>query len=269
MIKESPPMHPEWRKAAGVWPVDLDQDPNLRKSFDVLRKKWGEVPYEQYERRMSADLLALSDAEVVEKWETGYAGGSTGKAFSVRGWYQTIYRDVFRGKKILDVGCGLAPDTVHYAEHGARVTFLDIVESNVRFVERVCQLKGIRNASFCQMRDLDSLERLDVDYDVVYCCGSLINAPLEASRMEAQALLRHLPVGGRWIELGYPRARWEREGRLPETEWGNKTDGGAPWMEWHDLPKLEYMQAPAVFDTVLYLEFHNADFNWFDLIRRS
>jgi 2-polyprenyl-3-methyl-5-hydroxy-6-metoxy-1,4-benzoquinol methylase len=262
-------MHPEWRKAAGVWPVDLDQDPNLRKSFDVLRKKWGEVPYDQYERRMSADLLALSDAEVVEKWETSYAGSSTGKAFSVRGWYQTIYRDVFRGKKILDVGCGLAPDTVHYAEHGARVTFLDIVESNVRFVERVCHLKGIRDASFCHMRDLDSLRPLPADYDAIYCCGALIHAPLEAARMEAQALLRHLPVGGRWIELGYPKARWEREGRLPETEWGNKTDGGAPWSEWHDLTKLDYMLAPAVFDTVLYLEFHNADFNWFDLIRRS
>jgi hypothetical protein len=38
--------------------------------------------------------------------------------------------------------------------------------------------------------------------------------------------LRHLPVGGRWIELGYPKARWEREGRMIETEWGSKTEGG-------------------------------------------
>jgi len=32
-------------------------------------------------------------------------------------------------------------------------------------------------------------------------------------------------------------------------------------MEWHDRTKLEYMLAPATFDTVLYLEFHNSDFN--------
>lgn len=87
--------------------------------------------------------------------------------------------------------------------------------------------------------------------------------------MEAQALLEHLRVGGRWIELGYPKARWEREGRMPSDKWGEKTDGGAPWVEWHDLEKVRVILAPASFDVILDLEFHNADFNWFDLIRRS
>ena len=262
-------MRPGWRRAAGAWPVDLADDVNLRKSFDALRTKWGEVPFAQYEREKPSELLALSDDEVVQKWTAGYAGGSSGEAFAVRGWYQTLYCDIFRGKKILDVGCGLAPDTVHYAEHGARVTFLDIVESNVRFVERVCRLKGLRDASFCYMQDLSSLDQLPMDYDVIYCCGSFMNAPLEVARMEAQALLHHLPVGGRWIELGYPKSRWEREGCLHETAWGGRTDGGAPWVEWHDLAKVQYILGPSVFETVLYLEFHNADFNWFDLIRLS
>jgi SAM-dependent methyltransferase len=265
---ESSNFDPSWTQADGRWPVDLRHDPTLRKSFDVLRKKWGEVPFDQYERRMSNDLLRLSDDELVEKWEFAYRGGSTGEAFSVRGWYHTLYRDAFRGKKVLDVGCGLAPDTIHYAQHGALVTFLDVVESNVRFARRVCDLKRISNASFCYMEDLNSLDALPTDFDVIYCCGSLINAPLQVTRMETQALLRHLPVNGRWIELGYPKARWEREGCLPETQWGERTDGGAPWIEWHDLQKLEYLLAPAAFEVVLTLEFHNSDFNWFDLIRR-
>ena len=54
-----------------------------------------------------------------------------------------------------------------------------------------------------------------------------------------------------------------------ETEWGSRTEGGAPWVEWHDPLKLDYMLAPATFDTVLYLEFHESDFNWFDLVRRA
>jgi len=87
--------------------------------------------------------------------------------------------------------------------------------------------------------------------------------------MEAQALLEHLPMGGRWIELGYPKSRWEREGRMPFDKWGQKTDGGAPWIEWHDLEKLRYVLAPANFDVVLDLEFHDSDFNWFDLVRVS
>jgi SAM-dependent methyltransferase len=260
---------PSWTRAEGRWPVDLRHDPTLRKSFDVLRKKWGEVPFGQSQRRMSKDLLHLSDGELVEQWESAYRDTSTGSAFFVRGWYQTLYRDALRGRKILDVGCGLAPDSIHFAQHGACVTFLDLIESNVRFAERVCGIKRIPNASFRYMEDLDSLDSLPTDFDVIYCCGSLINAPLELTRMEAQALLRHLPVNGRWIELGYPKVRWEREGRLPETEWGDRTDGGAPWMEWHDLQKLEYLLAPAEFEVVLTLEFHNSDFNWFDLIRRG
>jgi hypothetical protein len=47
------------------------------------------------------------------------------------------------------------------------------------------------------------------------------------------------------------------------------TDGGAPWVEWYDLTKLHAVLEPARFDTVLYFEFHNSDFNWFDLLRRS
>lgn len=258
------------RRQAGTagWPVDLSGDPTLKKSFDVLRKKWGVVPYTQFDRARTDDFLTLSDRELLETWTNGHVTSSTGPAFSARGWYHCLYKDMFRGKKILDVGCGLAPDTVFYAEHGAAVTFLDIVEANVEFVRRVCRLKGLDHTDCVYVDDLSSLDALPRDYDVIYCCGSLINAPLEAARMEAQALLAHLPPGGRWIELAYPSTRWEREGRMPFERWGEKTDGGAPWMEWHDLNKLEYMFAPATFDVILALEFHNSDFIWFDVIRR-
>jgi SAM-dependent methyltransferase len=252
-----------------VWPLDLAQDPWLRRSFDLLRAKWGEVPFRQYDRIQSVDLLALPNEQILKAWNEAYLQTSTGNAFSVRGWYQVLYKDSFRGKKILDVGCGLAPDTVFFAENGASVTFLDIVEANVTLVQKVCELKGLRNVAFHYLEDLSTLSKLPTDFDVIFCCGSFINAPLEAARIEAQALLRHLPVGGRWIELGYPKARWEREGCLPFHLWGQKTDGDAPWIEWHDLEKLDYMFAPATFDVVLSQEFHNSDFNWFDLVRRT
>ena len=89
------------------------------------------------------------------------------------------------------------------------------------------------------------------------------------TREEAQALLPHLKIGGRWIELAYPKSRWERDGEMLFSRWGEKTDGGAPWMEWHDLAKIRGYLAPSEFEVVLELEFHNGEFNWFDLLRRS
>ncbi len=251
------------------WPVDLNADPTLRKSFDILRRKWSEVPGGKDARVKTHDLLRLTDAQMLDYWTRGHLDSSTGDGFSVRGWYQRIYRDVFRGKKILDVGCGMAPDTILYAEHGAAVCFCDIVPENVEFVRRIAKIKRLSDVNFLVLEDLKSLDPLACDFDAIYCLGSLINAPFEVTRLEVQALLPHLPVGGRWIELAYPEVRWVREGQLPFTEWGAKTDGGAPWMEWKDLAKLRRLLDPATFDVILALDFHNSDFNWFDLVRTS
>ena len=253
------------------WPVQpgAGEDAHLRETLRILRGKWGEVPAGEVTRVMSQDLLKLSDDELLRTWTEFWNDTSTGKAYSVRGWYQILYKDIFRGKKIMDVGAGLGIDTIFYAQHGAEVTFVDIAKSNLAVIERLCKLKGMTQVRFCYLEDLRALDPLPTDYDAIYCCGSLINAPLEVTRIEAQVLLKHLPVGGRWVELAYPRERWVRDGRMSARDWGRKTDGGAPWMEWHDLERIKSFLAPATFDVVLALNFHRNDFNWFDLIRRS
>jgi SAM-dependent methyltransferase len=254
-----------------AWPFEpgVGEDVHLRESFRVLRTKWGEVPAGEATRVMSQDLLNLSDGDLLRTWTECYRDTSTGKAHSVRGWYHTLYCDIFCGKKIMDIGSGLGIDGIVYAEHGAEVTFVDLARPNLHLVERVCKIKGLSRTRFCYLEDLRALEQLPADYDAIYCCGSLIHAPLEVVRREAQEFLKHLPVSGRWIELGYPRERWVRDGRMSFREWGRKTDGGAPWVEWHDLEKIQGFLAPAKFDTVLAFNFHNNDFNWFDLIRRA
>ncbi len=215
-------------------------------------------------RVRSRDLLELSDNDLLSQWDEFFKDASS---FARRGWRQLLYADIFRGKRIVDFGCGLAFDSLYYAKNGARVTFVDIVESNIEVVRRLCQLKSIKDCDFCFMEDLASLSVLRGPYDAIYCAGSLINAPLEVTRIEAQALLKYLPTGGRWMELGYPKARWEREGGMPFHKWGERTDGGAPWIEWHDVEKVMWYLAPAQFDVVLAFEYHNSDFNWFDLVR--
>lgn len=258
-----------WKKDRWPFEPGVGEDANLSKTLDILRGKWGEVPHTEEERAYSAELLKLSDEELLRTWKDGLLDSSTGKAFDARGWYQLVYKDIFRGKKVMDVGSGLGFDSLTYAQAGAQMTCVDIVASNLEVIKRLSRLKGLTNLQFCYFKDLSSLETLPTDYDAIYCQGSMINAPLEVTQIEAQALLKHLPIGGRWIELAYPKRRWVRDGRMPFTEWGRKTDGGAPWMEWHDLKKIRSFLSPAQFEVVFTLDFHHSDFNWFDLIRRS
>ena len=237
--------------------------------FDLLRQKWHEVPAGN-SRLMTGQLLDLPDKELRELWESVRVTDTTGGAFGIRGWYQTIYKDVFRGKRVMDIGCGLGIDGITFAQHGARMTLVDIVESNLSVVQRICKLLGLNNVDFIYMQDVNSLSSLGTDYDAIWCVGSLIHAPFDVIREEAQELLKHLKPDGRWIELAYPETRWKREGRLPFDRWGECTDGrGTPWAEWYDLSKLQAVLDPAEFEVVLCFEFHNGDFNWFDLKRKG
>lgn len=248
-----------------------DMDPGeWHKPFEILRRKWHEVPASQAHRLSTEDLLSMPEDDLMRLWEMERQKATTGEAFGVRGWYHMLYGDVVPGRKVLDVGSGLGIDGITFAQKGAQLTFVDIVESNLAILERLCRMLGINDASFFYAPDVASLSGLPLDYDIIWCQGSLINAPFDVIREEVAVLLEHLPVGGRWIELAYPKERWEREGRLPFDRWGEHTDGpGTPWMEWYDLAKMKGRLSPAQFEVVLYLNFHDDDFNWFDLVRRS
>lgn len=235
--------------------------------FDLLRSKWGEVPAGA-DRRHTSDLLALSDAELLDTWDAARRAAAEEHMFPVRGWYYTLYRDVLRDRQVADVGSGMGFDAITFAEAGARVVCADIVESNLRLIERVARLKGIASMDFVFLESFADFAKLP-ELDVAWCQGSMINAPFEVAREEAQHLLARLRTGGRWIELAYPEERWRREGCLSPTDWGDRTDGGAPWMEWYDLPKILRRLEPHRFEVVLAFNFHHDDFNWFDLLKIS
>jgi SAM-dependent methyltransferase len=233
--------------------------------LEALRRKWGTIPLSD-RRERSASLLELSDDALLGLWrqERDLEG-----AFEKRGWYRLLYRDTVPGRRILDIGCGFAYDSLTFAEWGADVTLVDIVEENVELVGRVARLLGL-NVRTHYMDSIDSLRTLPTNYEIVLAIGSLHNAPAEVMRPEYAELTRRLQIGGRWLQLAYPKTRWQREGSLPFDEWAAHVDGpGTPWEEWLDVPKLLDLLVPAHFEVVLYREWHNQDFNWFDLVLRE
>jgi cyclopropane fatty-acyl-phospholipid synthase-like methyltransferase len=152
---------------------------------------------------------------------------------------------------VLDVGSGFAIDSITAAQNGAKVTFVDLAESNLRVIQRLCSILGLEGMNFLLLKDIESLRTLDRDYDVIMAMGSLHHAPFEVIKPEAIELVKHLKPGGRWLQLAYPKNRWEREGRMPFSKWGERTDGqGTPWAEWYGLRKLLRLLEPASFETV-------------------
>ena len=248
--------------------VPYDKPVDWQKPYDTLRRKWSDVPITNWEILSTAELLALPDDALLTKWEKSRTTLTTGPEWDHRGWYHALYADSMRGKKVMDIGSGFGVDSITFAQHGARLTFVDLVETNLKVLQRLCGILGLKEVQFHLFENLDSLRQLDTDYDVIMAMGSLHNAPVEVMKPEYQELIRHLKVGGRWLQLAYPKSLWIKAGRPTFDKWGQMLER-SPWEEWYDVPKLLSMFEPAKFDVVLYREFHNGDFNWFDLLYRG
>jgi SAM-dependent methyltransferase len=98
---------------------------------------------------------------------------------------------------------------------GAKITFIDVVESNLLLVERVCRIKGIDGATFLKLNAFGDPLILSADYDAVFAIGSLHHAPSEVTKPEFEALASRLKLGGRFITLTWmvPRADGVRTAR--------------------------------------------------------
>ena len=240
---------------------------SVDEALAVLREKWREIPAGLMDRGDSVSFLDMADDELLAQWRATVHQTTTGHGFPVRGWYHCLYKDILRDKRVADVGSGFGIDALSFAMAGAHLTCIDIVDSNLAVLRRLAAALAVEDIEFHHLSRLSDIDDVGA-FEVLWCQGSMLNAPFEVMREECTKLLQHLPVGGRWIELAYPEERWRRDGSPAFADWGRMTDGDrTPWAEWYDLEKLLARLAPAEFEVVLAFNFHNDDFNWFDLRR--
>src|SRR6202171_2359440 len=50
----------------------------------------------------------------------------------------------WRGKKVLEIGCGIGTDTVNFARHGARVTSVDLSEKSLELARQRIRVYGLQ-----------------------------------------------------------------------------------------------------------------------------
>jgi SAM-dependent methyltransferase len=185
--------------------------------FETLSKKWEEVPFrsETYSELrvlqgavpdldmfnddgqvMSGKLQALSSEELVDLWQ----GATTDDTFTM------FYASILTRKSFIDIGSGLARQTLQFVLHGAYGTFVDIVESNLEIIRRVAVMLGVgHRVSTILFVSLPQLQNDlgDEMFDAVCAFGSLHHTPREIIQEQSRLLRDHLKPGGLWIQLAY------------------------------------------------------------------
>ena len=51
----------------------------------------------------------------------------------------------WRGKKVLEIGCGIGTDTINFARHGAQVTSVDLSEKSLAVARKRTEVFGLQD----------------------------------------------------------------------------------------------------------------------------
>jgi ubiquinone/menaquinone biosynthesis C-methylase UbiE len=81
----------------------------------------------------------------------------------------------FRGKSLLEIGCGLGTDLLQFARNGALVTGVDLTEESVALAQKRFELYGVQGTF--RTADAENLPFADNSFDVVYSFGVLHHTP--------------------------------------------------------------------------------------------
>ncbi|HVL67863.1 MAG TPA: class I SAM-dependent methyltransferase [Vicinamibacterales bacterium] len=110
----------------------------------------------------------------------------------------------YRGKRVLEVGCGAGTDLARFARGGAIVTGVDLAASSIELAKKNFEQQGLTGEFF--EADGERLPFADASFDLVYAHGVVQYTP------NGQALVdecrRVLVPGGEAIFQVYNRVSW-------------------------------------------------------------
>ena len=111
----------------------------------------------------------------------------------------------FRGKTLLEVGCGIGTDLVRFAGGGALVTGVDLSTTAIELAKQNFALHGV-TAQELRVGNGEALPSPDNSFDVVYGHG-VVQYTANAPRLIAECH-RVLKPGGEAIFMVYNRVSW-------------------------------------------------------------
>jgi SAM-dependent methyltransferase len=85
----------------------------------------------------------------------------------------------WRGKRVLEIGCGIGTDTVNFARHGAMVTAVDLSPQSLELARRRVEVYGLQDQVHFYSGSAEELSLfVPVDaYDLIYSFGVIHHTP--------------------------------------------------------------------------------------------
>lgn len=117
--------------------------------------------------------------------------------------------DRWRGRRVLEVGCGIGTDSINFARAGAHLTAVDLSGESLRIAVRRANVMGVADRIRFVEADAEELgTTLDgAQFDLVYAFGVVHHTPSPA---RALAEMRRLVAPGGTLKLMvYNRRSWK------------------------------------------------------------
>jgi 2-polyprenyl-3-methyl-5-hydroxy-6-metoxy-1,4-benzoquinol methylase len=169
----------------------------------------------------------------------------------------------WRGKKVLEIGCGIGTDTMNFARHGAQVTAVDLSDSSLAVARKRAEVFGLEDRIRFIQADAEHLsEHVPPEpYDLIYSFGVIHHTP-HPERVTEQ-IRKYLKPGTTvkvmvyhrwswkvwWILMGYGKGKFWRLNQLiaenSEAQTGcpvtyaYSREQGRQWLESHGLRVID------------------------------
>ncbi len=115
----------------------------------------------------------------------------------------------WKGKRVLEIGCGIGTDTINFARAGAQVTAVDLSQASLDVARCRAEVFGLSDRITFLLSNAETLDGVPVEqgYDLIYSFGVIHHTP-HPKRVLEQAR-RRIGPGGVVKVMVYYRNSWK------------------------------------------------------------